>query len=167
MKIYIKLDGLTGSVENNTISISKAGGESLEYKAKSESIHVDNQMVVLENYKTNLLHTDRAIIRNIIHGLKNKWSQSLTLQGTGYKVELNNSNLNLLVGYSKPVLVPIPEKITVQLNSPTSITISSACKQKLGDFVAYLEKIRPVNKYKGFGILNTKKKYNLKTIKKK
>ena len=120
-----------------------------------------------ENEKKDQLNTDKAMLNHRIKGLIEPWFNNLSVQGTGYKVEWKNNTLILFVGFPNPVVVQLPDKVTVKVLNPTSFTVYSPCKQSLGDFVAYLESIRPVNRYKGFGIRNANKVYILKDIKKK
>ena len=60
--------------------------------------------------------------------------------------------MSLHVGFSHPILVPIPEGLTVEVTKPTTLTIKGADKQQVGQFAANLRRIAPPEPYKGKGI---------------
>ena len=70
----------------------------------------------------------------------------------GYRAEVKGKNLVLTLGFSHPVEMPIPEKIDVTMNGTTSLKISGADKQAVGQFAADVRKLRPPEPYKGKGI---------------
>ena len=53
---------------------------------------------------------------------------------------------------SHPVEIEVPKDITVKMDGNTKFTISSADKQKLGEFAAMVRSKRPPEPFKGKGI---------------
>lgn len=90
-------------------------------------------------------------IRNMMHGVVTKYSKKLELQGIGYRIEVQGKNIKLLVGFSHPVFVPIPEGIAVVVEKNT-ITISGINKEEVGQFAADVRAIKKPEPYKGKGI---------------
>lgn len=117
---------------------------------------VDNQIIVnrlSEIIRAKSNHgTIRSILQNMVTGLATPWQKQLELIGTGYKASVTGNKLNLTVGFIKPVLIDIPQNITVTVDSDTKITISGADKIAVGQIASRIRKIRPPEPYKGKGI---------------
>jgi large subunit ribosomal protein L6 len=104
----------------------------------------------------------RALLNNAVVGVSSGFSKILELRGVGYRAEVQGNQLKLALGYSHPVDLAIPAKVTVTAvpSTPTTengllastITISSFDKQALGDFAAEVKGWRPVEPYKGKGL---------------
>jgi len=58
----------------------------------------------------------------------------------------------LQIGFCHPIEMTIPEGVTLETPNPTTIVISGADKQIVGEFAAQIRKIRPPEPYKGKGI---------------
>jgi large subunit ribosomal protein L6 len=95
--------------------------------------------------------TYAAHVRNMISGVNTPFVKKLQVEGIGYKAELNGKNLKLIVGFSHPVLVPIPEGITAVVEK-NIITVSGADKDAVGQFTASVREIKKPEPYKGKGI---------------
>ena len=94
----------------------------------------------------------RALINNMVQGSANGFSKELEIVGVGYRAQLQGKSLSLHVGFSHPVVVPIPEGITVEVPKPTIVIIKGADKQAVGQFAANLRQVAPPEPYKGKGI---------------
>lgn len=94
----------------------------------------------------------RALIANMVHGVVTGFSKELEIVGVGYRAQLQGKQLQLHVGFSHPVLVPLPEGITVEVPKPTSVLVKGIDKQLVGQFAANLRRIAPPEPYKGKGI---------------
>ena len=106
-----------------------------------------------DSRQNRTLHgTIRSLINNMIVGVSEGFSRRLEIYGLGYNAQVDGRVLELNLGFSKPVRVPIPEGLTVELPNPTLIAVAGADKQVLGQFAATVRKSRPPNPYKGKGI---------------
>jgi large subunit ribosomal protein L6 len=94
----------------------------------------------------------RTSVFNIIKGVSEGFQKRLQLTGIGYRVQIENGYLVLNVGYSHPVKVLIPEDISLQCDSSTSVLISGIEKSRVGNFAAKIRLIRVPEPYKGKGI---------------
>ncbi len=94
----------------------------------------------------------RALLANMVQGVANGFSKELEIVGVGYRAQLQGKQLSLSVGFSHPVVVPIPEGLTVEMPKPTQVTVKGADKQLVGQFAANLRRIAPPEPYKGKGI---------------
>jgi large subunit ribosomal protein L6 len=94
----------------------------------------------------------RALIANMVQGVSAGFSKELEIVGVGYRASLQGKQLNLSVGFSHPVVVSIPEGITVEVPKPTFLIVKGADRQAVGQFAANLRGIAPPEPYKGKGI---------------
>ncbi len=94
----------------------------------------------------------RALIANMVQGVIGGFSKELEIVGIGYRAQMQGKQLSLSVGFSHPVLVSIPEGITVEVPKPTTLIIKGTEKQQVGQFAANLRRIAPPEPYKGKGI---------------
>jgi large subunit ribosomal protein L6 len=78
---------------------------------------------------------------------------NLELSGVGYRAAVQGSNLVLQLGYSHDVTYPIPQGIVVKCEKPTSISITGANKQKVGQMAAEIRSYRVPEPYKGKGVI--------------
>lgn len=96
--------------------------------------------------------TTRSLLNNMVIGCSEGFSKSLALVGVGYRAAMKGKDLDLNLGFSHPVLYPVPEGITVQTPSQTEIVVSGADKQQVGQVASEIRAFRPPEPYKGKGI---------------
>jgi large subunit ribosomal protein L6 len=94
----------------------------------------------------------RTLAANMVTGVTQGFTRVLELVGTGYKVESRGDTLFLSVGYSAPVEFPLPEGITATVEKATRLELHGANKERLGQTVAVIRRLRPPDPYKGKGI---------------
>lgn len=109
----------------------------------------------------------RALINNIIVGVKEGFEKKLELQGVGFRMSVQGKKINLALGFSHPVVVDIPEGIEAKIDDKTStLTISGIDKQKVGQFAANVRSLKEVEPYKGKGFRYAGEKVRRKVGKK-
>ncbi len=96
--------------------------------------------------------TARARIQNMVTGVSQGFSRELEINGVGYRAALVGNKLNLQLGFSHEVNYPIPQGITIKCEKPTSILISGADKQAVGQVAAEIRAYRGPEPYKGKGV---------------
>ncbi len=92
-----------------------------------------------------------TLINNMIIGVTKGYAKKLELVGVGYRVSMQGPDLKIEVGYSHPVIFPLPAGIAA-LADKTFITISGIDKQAVGEVSAQIRRLRPPEPYKGKGI---------------
>ena len=65
---------------------------------------------------------------------------------------MQGSNLTLALGYSHDVIFPIPGDVQIKCESPTSIVLTAASKQRVGQIASEIRSFRSPEPYKGKGI---------------
>ena len=94
----------------------------------------------------------RTLLANMVQGVTAGFEKRLEIQGVGYRASLKGSDLELLVGYSHPVVFPPPSGIEFEVPSPTRIVVRGNDKQQVGEVAAEIRKVRKPEPYKGKGI---------------
>ncbi|HEY6019370.1 MAG TPA: 50S ribosomal protein L6, partial [Candidatus Paceibacterota bacterium] len=95
--------------------------------------------------------TVAAHIKNMISGVNAGFTKKLLVEGVGYKWEVKGKQLQLALGFSHPVLVDIPEGLTVVADKGT-LTITGIDTEKVGQFAANIRALKKPEPYKGKGI---------------
>lgn len=130
------------------LNMQLTGGINVEVK--------DNEVVFtrINDYKKNkALHgLYRALLNNLIIGVTQGFTKKLELVGIGYKAELKEDKLVLLLGYSHPIVFVAPKEVKIEVPVPTSIVISGIDKQLVGLIAAKIRSFREPEPYKGKGI---------------
>jgi len=94
----------------------------------------------------------RSIINNLVEGVSTGFTKKLLISGVGYRAQIRGSDLVLALGFSHEVVVPVPQGITINCPDQTTIDISGADKQKVGQIASDIRGFRPPEPYKGKGV---------------
>ena len=94
----------------------------------------------------------RTLVANMVEGVTNGYEKRLEIQGVGYRAALRGTSIELLLGFSHPVLVEAPEGIEFEIPAPTQIIVRGIDKQSVGQVAADIRRLRPPEPYKGKGI---------------
>jgi large subunit ribosomal protein L6 len=97
--------------------------------------------------------TTRAVLANMVHGVSTGFTTELEVDGVGYRVEMDGSNLVLYVGYSHPFVIEPPAGINFEIDSKIRLVkINGYDKEVIGQLASDIIKIRPPEPYLGKGI---------------
>ena len=94
--------------------------------------------------------TTRSLIANMVKGVTEPFSKELLIEGVGFRAAVKGQIIDLELGYSHPVVHPIPEGVVVADN--VKIHVEGADKQKVGQVAAEIKSYYPVEPYKGKGV---------------
>jgi large subunit ribosomal protein L6 len=97
--------------------------------------------------------TTRNLVRSMLTGVSQGYRKSLEISGVGYRAAVQGKTLMLQLGYSHDVNFPIPSDIQIKCEKPTSILITGADKQRVGQIAAEIRDFRKPEPYKGKGIM--------------
>jgi large subunit ribosomal protein L6 len=120
-------------------------------------IRVDGKQAVLdrnvETRSVKALHgLSRSLINNMVVGVSQGFQKILEIHGVGFRAQVQGKNLNLNIGFSHPVVFPIPDGIKITLQENTKIAIEGIDKQLVGQVAADIRAFYPPEPYKGKGI---------------
>jgi large subunit ribosomal protein L6 len=97
--------------------------------------------------------TTRAVLANMVHGVSTGFTTELEVDGVGYRVEMDGSNLVLYVGYSHPFVIEPPAGINFEIDSKIRLVkINGYDKEVIGQLASDIIKLRPPEPYLGKGI---------------
>jgi len=147
------------------VAVSPEGGVKVEGpKGKLEwtlpkqiSARIEKSTVIVERASelrnVRALHgLSRALVANMVTGVSTGFVKDLEIHGVGFKAALQGKALNLSLGFSHPVLFPIPEGIKVTVTENTKIKIEGVDKKVVGQVAADIRAFYPPEPYKGKGV---------------
>ena len=94
----------------------------------------------------------RTLIKNMIDGVTKEFTKELQINGVGYRVQKQGNNLNLVLGYSHPVVFEAPVGITFDVPNANTIIVKGIDKELVGQTAAVIRTKRPPEVYRGKGI---------------
>ncbi len=94
----------------------------------------------------------RTMVQNLVTGVTEGFTKKLLITGVGYRAAAQGRKLKLQLGYSHDVDIDVPEGIEVKTPDQTTVEISGADKQKVGQLAAEIRRWRKPEPYKGKGI---------------
>jgi len=97
----------------------------------------------------------RALVNNMVKGVSEGFVKKLEIQGVGFKAAVQGTNVNLSLGYSHPVIYPIPAQIKVTVEENTKLTIEGPDRQVVGQVASEIRSFYPPEPYKGKGVRYT------------
>jgi large subunit ribosomal protein L6 len=111
--------------------------------------------------------TTRAHIANMVRGVSQGYAKSMEITGTGYRAAVAGKNLEMSLGFSHPVVFPIPDGIKITCERPTAIKVEGVDKRLVGQVASEIRAWRLPEPYKGKGIRYTDEQIRRKEGKKK
>jgi len=122
---------ITASVEENRVSVVRSA----------------------ETRSVKALHgLSRSLVHNMVQGVSEGFTKDLVIEGVGFKAAVQGSNLNLSLGFSHPILFPIPKDIKITVAENTKISIHGIDKKVVGQVAADIRRYYPPEPYKGKGV---------------
>jgi large subunit ribosomal protein L6 len=148
--VKVKQEGSRVLVEGPKGKLDMAVSSSLSLKLDGQQVELTRSS---DDKTVKALHgLHRALLANMVQGVVGGFSKELEVVGVGYRAQVKGKQLELSVGFSHPVLVPIPEGLTVEVPKPTAIVVKGIDKHLVGQFAANIRRIAPPEPYKGKGI---------------
>ena len=150
-------DGIEVKHEGNNFWAKGSKGELTAPVSESVNVFIKDGIISVKPKNNTvkvkaLWGTTRALINNAISGVSVGFTKDMEIVGVGYRGALQGKVLSLSLGLSHPVEIEVPEGIFVKMDGNTKFTISSADKQKLGEFASMVRSKRPPEPFKGKGI---------------
>jgi len=125
------------------------------YSPKVKVAMSDSQVVCTagrDRVSMQLWGLTRMLVSNMITGVTTGYRKVLDIEGVGYKAEVKGDSINIVVGYSHPVVIKAAAGITLKTETPTRISIEGADKEMVGRVASEMRKVRPPEPYKAKGI---------------
>jgi large subunit ribosomal protein L6 len=94
----------------------------------------------------------RALLANMVRGVTEGFSKELEIVGVGYRAQVQGKQLSVYAGFSHPVVLEIPEGITIETPKPTTVVVKGVDRHLVGQVAANIRRVAPPEPYKGKGI---------------
>ena len=148
-------EGVTVENNNNVVTVKGPKGTLEQQMLKDITMKIEGNAITLEraNENAKAMHgTMNALINNMIKGVTQGYEKGLEIVGVGYRFNVQGQKLTISAGYSHPVVIEVPQGLTVESVSNTEITVKGIDKVLVGEFAANIRKVRQPEPYKGKGI---------------
>jgi large subunit ribosomal protein L6 len=152
--------GVTATVSGRNIEVKGPKGaltkpitETVSIKAEGTKLHVSSTAPGRD--ASRLQGLVRAIVASAVKGVAEGYEKILELKGTGYRVELKGTTLTFALGYSHPVVYPLPKGITATIpadSKGTVLVLNGSDKELIGQTAAKIRGFRPPEPYGGKGV---------------
>ncbi|MFZ9462377.1 MAG: 50S ribosomal protein L6 [Vulcanococcus sp.] len=94
----------------------------------------------------------RTLVANMVEGVSQGYTRKLEIVGVGYRAAVQGKKLVVSAGYSHQVEMVPPDGVTFAVDGNTTVLVSGADKELVGNEAAKVRAIRPPEPYKGKGI---------------
>jgi large subunit ribosomal protein L6 len=163
--------GVTATIASSAVTIKGAKGSlSLPLTAGVSVVQSANKLEIRftdPGQARTRAGATRAHLANMVRGVTRGYEKKLELVGVGFRAQVQGKSLNLTLGFSHPVNLPIPEGINIVTPSQTEIVVTGIDRQQVGQVAAEIRDLRPPEPYKGKGVRYAGEQITLKEGKKK
>ena len=121
------------------------------------SLKVEKGQVIVsragDDARAKALHgLSRALVNNMVRGVSEGFQIRLEIQGVGFKAAVADNKVNMTLGFSHPIVYPIPAQIKVTVEENTKILVEGPDRQVVGQVASELRAFYPPEPYKGKGV---------------
>ena len=141
----------------NTVTVKGPKGTLTQNVHENIAVNVEGSEIVVtrpnDEKENRALHgLTRSLIANMVKGVTDGFSKTLEVNGVGYRVQMQGSNLVMNLGFSHQVIMEPIDGVKIEAPNANTIIVSGADKQKVGQLAAQIREKRPPEPYKGKGI---------------
>lgn len=156
--------GVTVTFADSVLTVKGPKGQLSRQVMDTVLIAVEEGKVLVtrpdDSIKSRSAHgLTRTLVNNMVVGVTNGYQTDLEINGVGYRAEVKGTELHLSLGYSHPVVYPLPQGIAVEVEKMTKLSVKGIDKELVGQTAAKIRSFRGPEPYKGKGI-----KYATETI---
>jgi large subunit ribosomal protein L6 len=163
--IEVSINGQELTVKSSKVTVK----QQLHPAVKVANVEGKLQFQAVGSYENAnaLAGTTRALVNNVVKGLKEGFTVKLVLVGVGFRAQMQGRKLVLTLGHSHPIHYELPPEMIAEIPAQTDIILKSFDKQLLGKVAAEIRAFRPPEVYKGKGVRYADEVIVLKEVKKK
>lgn len=163
-------NGVSVTLNGQFLSVKGSVGKlDLNIHDDIEVIHEANVLRFAPKQKDNwaMAGTTRALASNMVTGVSVGYQKTLELIGVGYRAKAAGNVVNLTLGFSHPIDYSLPEGVSAETPTQTTIVIKGVDKQVVGQVASEIRGFRPPEPYKGKGVRYAGEQVHRKEAKKK
>lgn len=144
-------------IEGGVFTAKGPKGEVSQTLFEGFEVEIDGRVATVKRPSDNASDRSRhgllrSLVANAVEGAANGFSKRLEIVGVGYRAEVKGREVHFALGYSHPVVFPIPEGIDVEADKSGKITVTGANRQQVGQIAAEIRSLRRPDPYKAKGI---------------
>ena len=148
--------GVTITIDPDTITVAGSKGTLSQFTMPGITVKQEDSQVVVtranDEPKIRAKHgLMRALLNNMVAGVSTGFSKTLEINGVGFRVALQGTDLKMNLGFSHEVIYKLPQGVTATVEQ-NKITISGISKQQVGQVAAEIRALKKPEPYKGKGI---------------
>jgi large subunit ribosomal protein L6 len=148
--VKINVSGQVVNVEGPKGKLALTIHERIKIEKEADTIVLVRQS---ESGTDKALHgTSRANLNNAVTGVSKGFVKELEIRGVGYRGEQKGKALNLLLGYSHPILYTPPAGVNVKMDGNVKVVVDGIDRQAVGQVAAIIRGFKPPEPYKGKGV---------------
>ncbi len=148
--VTITLDPGAVKVKGPKGTLSAAVSPLIEVKVENGTMNIARRE---DSREARSIHgLTRKLLANMVTGVSEGFRRVLEINGVGYRAEAKGNVLQLALGYSHPIMFPLPQGVQAKVDKQTVVTLEGADRQVLGETASEIRKLRPPEPYKGKGI---------------
>ena len=148
--------GVTITVDPDTITVAGSKGTLKQFTMPDITVAQDGDQLVVtranDEPKIRAKHgLMRALLNNMVTGVSSGFSRKLEINGVGFRVAAQGTDLKFNLGFSHDVIYKLPAGVTAAIEQNT-VTITGIDKQQVGQVAAEIRALKKPEPYKGKGI---------------
>ena len=150
-------EGVNVTIEGSTVTVKGPKGELTKTFNPLVNIAANEKEILVtrpndEKFSKQLHGTVRAVVNGMVEGVHTGFKKELNIKGIGYRAGMKGTSLELVVGYSHPVIIePLPG-VKIEVPNPNTIIVSGCNKETVGQVAAEIRDVRRPEPYLGKGI---------------
>ncbi|MCP9805601.1 50S ribosomal protein L6 [Cyanobium sp. T1B-Tous] len=149
-KVSVSLNGLAVTVKGPKGELSRTLPDGVQISQDGNTLVVSPSSETRRSRERHGLC--RTLVANMVEGVSQGYTRKLEIVGVGYRAALQGTKLVVSAGYSHQVEMVPPEGVTFAVEGNTTVLVSGANKELVGNEAAKVRAIRPPEPYKGKGI---------------
>ncbi len=148
--------GVTVSIEPDNISVNGPKGSLSQFTMPGIKVTTSDNQVLVERDNDERQNKSkhglmRTLVSNMVTGVSQGFERKLEMNGVGYRVALQGTDLKFNLGFSHDVMYKVPAGIAIAVEQ-NIITVSGINKQQVGQVAAEIRALKKPEPYKGKGI---------------
>lgn len=148
--VEVKINGSMLSVKGPKGTLNREVHRDIDVKQEGQALLLTPKS---ESPELGRFHgLTRSLVSNMVVGVTEGFSKRLKLVGVGYRAAPQGKGLTMSLGYSHPVVYDAPTGIELKVDAQTTIVVSGADKEMVGQVAAKIRGFRPPEPYHGKGV---------------
>ena len=148
--VKINVNGQVVNVEGPKGKLALTIHERIKIEKEADAIVLVRQS---DSGTDKALHgTSRANLNNAVTGVSKGFAKELEIRGVGYRGEQKGKAVNLLLGFSHPIMYTPPAGVNVKMDGNVKVVVEGIDRQAVGQVAAIIRGFKPPEPYKGKGV---------------